>query len=46
MANPIYLEKSSEDIYEELSQDEDGYQDEDERQSDRMDDMISRYGSY
>lgn len=46
MTHPIYLEKSSEDIYEEFLQEDDGYQDEDERQSDRMADMISKYGNY
>jgi hypothetical protein len=45
MNNPVYLEKDSATIYEELSLD-DNYDDEDERASDRMDDMISRYGSY
>jgi hypothetical protein len=46
MTHPFYLEKSSEDIYEEFLQEDDGYQDEDERQSDRMADMISKYGNY
>jgi hypothetical protein len=45
MNNPVYLEKDSATIYEELSLDDDDY-DDDERASDRMDDMISRYGSY
>ena len=46
MNNPVYLEKDSATIYEELSLDDDYEYDEDERASDRMDDMISRYGSY
>lgn len=46
MRNPIYLEKDSSQIYEELSLDEQEDYEEDERSSDRMDDMISRYGSY
>jgi hypothetical protein len=45
MSDSLYLEKDSATIYEELSLD-DNYDDEDERASDRMDDMISRYGSY
>jgi len=46
MRNPIYLEKDSSQIYEEFSLDEQEDYEEDERSSDRMDDMISRYGSY
>lgn len=47
MNSPIYLDKDSAAIYEEFSQeDSDQYEDEDERSSDRMDEMISRYGSY
>jgi hypothetical protein len=46
MNSPIYLDKDSAEIYEEFSQeDSDQYEDEDERSSDRMDEMISRYGS-
>ena len=45
MSNSLYLEKDSATIYEELSLDDD-YDEEDERTSDRMDDIISRYGSY
>lgn len=45
MNNPVYLEKDSATIYEEFSL-EDDYVDDDERSSDRMDDIISRYGSY
>jgi hypothetical protein len=45
MSNSVYLEKDSASIYEDFSSD-DNYEDEDERSSDRMDDMISRYGSY
>lgn len=46
MSNPIYLEKDASEIYEEfISEEFEDYQ-EDERSSDRMDDMISRYGSY
>lgn len=46
MSNPIYLEKDSSEIYDELLIEEDGYQEEEERSSDRMDDMISRFGGY
>jgi hypothetical protein len=46
MTYPVYLEKDSADIYEEFSPD-DNYDDtEEERSTDRMDEMISRYGSY
>lgn len=46
MAFPIYLEKDSSEIYDELITEEDNYQDDEERSSDRMDEMISRYGNY
>lgn len=46
MSNPIYLEKDSSEIYDELLIEEDEYQDDEERSSDRMDDMISRFGGY
>lgn len=46
MSNPIYLEKDSSEIYDEFIIEEDNYQDDEERSSDRMDEMISRYGSY
>ena len=45
MTNSVYLEKDSATIYEEFSPEE-NYDEEDERSSDRMDEMISRYGSY
>ena len=46
MNDSLYLEKDSATIYEELSLEDDDDYDDDERASDRMDDMISRYGSY
>lgn len=46
MSNPIYLEKDSSEIYDELLIEEDEYQDDEERSSDRMDDMISRFGGH
>jgi len=48
MTTSSYLEKDSATIYEELYPEEYGYYDEDdnERSSDRMDDMISKYGRY
>lgn len=46
MAYPVYLEKDSADIYEEFSGDENYDDSDEERSSDRMDEMISRYGSY
>ena len=45
MTNSVYLEKDSATIYEEFSPEE-NYDEDDERSSDRMDEMISRYGSY
>jgi hypothetical protein len=46
MSNTFYLEKDSSEIYEDFSQ-EDGYDNSDEeRSSDRMDEMISKYGNY
>jgi hypothetical protein len=46
MSYPVYLEKDSSEIYEEFSNEDENYQDEEERSSDRMSEMISRYGSY
>lgn len=47
MTQPVYLEKDSATIYEEFTlNDYEQYEEEDERSSDRMDEMISRYGSY
>lgn len=47
MNSPIYLDKDSATIYEEFSQEDlELYDEDDERSSDRMDEMISRYGSY
>lgn len=46
MSYPVYLEKDSAEIYEEMSSTEEDYQDDEERSSDHMSDMISRYGSY
>jgi len=45
MTNSVYLEKDSATIYEEFSIEE-NYDEDEERSSDRMDEMISRYGSY
>jgi len=46
MTQPIYLEKDSAEIYEELSSFKENYQEDEERSSDHMSEMISRYGSY
>lgn len=48
MTFEIYAEKNSSDIYEELSSmNDDEYPEEnEERSSDRMEDMISKYGNY
>jgi hypothetical protein len=46
MTSPTYLDKDPDAIYEEFSeQDIEEYED-DYRNSDRMDDMINRYGRY
>lgn len=47
MSYSEYYEKDSSDIYEEFSSmDEDYNQDEEERSTDRMEEMISKYGNY
>jgi hypothetical protein len=47
MNYPTYAEKDSSQIYEELSSQEDNYlEDDEERSSDHMSEMISRYGNY
>lgn len=46
MSNPVYLEKDPSEIYEEFLAEDDNYQDEEERASDRMQEMVSKYGSY
>lgn len=46
MSQPVYLEEDASEIYEKLSSVEEDYHEEDERSSDPMSDMISKYGGY
>lgn len=46
MKNSVYLEKDSSEIYEDLLNEEDNYQEDEERASDRMEEMVSKYGNY
>lgn len=46
MSRLFYSEKESSEIYEELSLDDEDYPEEEERSSDHMSEMISKYGNY
>lgn len=47
MSYSMYYEKDSSDIYEEFSVlDEDDSTEDEERSTDRMEEMISKYGNY
>ena len=46
MAYSVYVEKDSAEIYEDFDSSKEDYEDDDERSTDQMSEMISRYGSY
>lgn len=48
MTYPVYTEKDSSQIYEEMASYEEEYlqEDDEERSSDHMSEMISKYGNY